>query len=395
MKTDGARILAVDDDPSIRRLLRSVLTPEFEFRGVASGEAALECLAAWQPDLVLLDIVMPGIDGYETCRRIKAGSRALPPQIVIVSGKSAAAEQILAFNVGADDYISKPIDPPELLARVKLHVRLRRSQVQTAELQQEIEENHLALRRAAEDRMEQVLALQDLAVFTLAKVAESRDQETGNHMTRLREYAQRLASELAARPPYARQIDDLFLSDLYHASPLHDIGKVGISDAILLKPGRLTADEFEAMKLHTVIGANILNEALTQARSGGFLRMAAVIAQFHHERWDGTGYPAGLLGDRIPLPARIVAVADVFDALLSERPYKRAWTPEAARDEILRGRGQHFDPGIVDAFLDCYDDLLRIREQHSDRTDLVVGAMGFVGGSPSCANLPSAATTPS
>ncbi|MCH7752160.1 MAG: HD domain-containing protein, partial [Planctomycetes bacterium] len=189
--------------------------------------------------------------------------------------------------------------PVELRSRVELHFRLRESQTATATLQQEVQSHHVALKHAAVERTKQMLAIQDVAVFTLAKVAESRDNETGTHLLRMREYSQRLAQELASDSPYAHEIDAAFLGDLYRSSPLHDIGKVGIPDAILLKPGRLTAKEFEVMKRHTVIGSNILNEAVMQLTEGGFLTMGASIAQFHHERWDGQGYPAGLVADEI------------------------------------------------------------------------------------------------
>lgn len=373
-----SRVLVVDDDPAIRQLLRASLEPRYEIAEAVDGAQAIELLGRWRPDLVLLDIMMEGINGYEVCREIKARQHEVPPQVIVVSAKSKRAEQVLAFDVGADDYLEKPFDVATLLARVEIHFRLRRSQFETRQLEEQVNAHHRELREVARDRSEQVSALQDLAVFTLAKVAESRDQETGNHMTRLREYTQRLAHDLAKYGPYVDQIDEQFLADLYHSSPLHDIGKVGISDAILLKPGPLTADEFESMKMHTVIGANILNEAVGQTRSGGFLRMASVIAQFHHERWDGKGYPGGLAGTQIPLPARIVSVADVFDALTSERPYKKAWTNEDARAEILAGAGTQFDPSLVAAFERCYDGFLEVREQHSDFRTLVVGAMGFV-----------------
>ena len=209
------------------------------------------------------------------------------------------------------------------------------------------------------------------------KVAETRDNETGAHVLRMREYSQRLAQELASDSPYAHEIDAAFLDDLYRSSPLHDIGKVGIPDAILLKPGRLTAKEFEVMKRHTVIGSNILNEAVMQLTEGGFLTMGASIAQFHHERWDGQGYPAGLVADEIPLAARIVSVADVFDALTSKRPYKEAWSPARARQSIDEGAGTQFDSVIVAAFQRCFSDFLRIQNEHADGSPISVGAMAF------------------
>ncbi len=370
-------VLLVDDDPSVRRLFRALLSRTCTVREAASGEQAVEIATLWSPDLVLLDIMMPGIDGYETCRRLKASSAPQPPQIIMVSGKSATAEQARAFEVGADDYLIKPVDPAELRSRVELHFRLRESHTATTTLQQDLHSHHVASKHAAVERTKQMLAIQDVAVFTLAKVAESRDNETGTHLLRMREYSQQLAQELASDSPYADEIDAAFLGDLYRSSPLHDIGKVGIPDAILLKPGRLTAKEFEVMKRHTVIGSNILNEAVMQLTEGGFLTMGASIAQFHHERWDGQGYPAGLVADEIPLSARIVSVADVFDALTSKRPYKEVWSPARARQTIDEGAGTQFDSVIVAAFQRCFGDFLRIQNEHADCTPVFVGAMAF------------------
>ncbi len=296
-------VLIVDNDPAIRRLFQSLFAQNYCIREAATGEDAIEAAAAWPPDLVLLDIMLPGIDGYETCRRLKGLPAAKAAQVIMVSARSTQTELADAFAAGADDYLVKPINPAEILSRVDLHFRLRDSQAATEALQQQVDRHHAALKRATAERTEEILAVQDVAVFTLAKVAESRDNETGQHVLRLREYAQRLAHELAFDSPYAGQIDNGFLADLFRSSPLHDIGKVGVPDAILLKPGRLTTEEFEIMKRHTTIGGNILNEAVLQAKGGGFLTMAATIARFHHERWDGTGYPAGLVADEIPLPA--------------------------------------------------------------------------------------------
>jgi putative two-component system response regulator len=378
---NNPKVLVVDDDPAIRRLLRAILASEYDVQEAASGEEALNVAASSPPDLVLLDIVMPGMDGYKTCRRLKAAS-GRPPQVIMVSANSTTEEQLQAFKFGADDYLVKPVDPCELRSRVQLHLRLRESDRNTARLRQEIDDNHSALRCAAVERTQRIVDLQDLAVITLAKVAELRDNETGAHLFRLREYAQILAEELAHDSPYAAQIDEAFLSDLYRSSPLHDIGKVGISDEILLKPGRLTPDEFETMKRHTVAGANILSEAVVQLQGGGFLAMAAAIARFHHERWDGKGYLAGLVGEEIPLPARIVAVADVYDALTSVRPYKEAWSPERAAQTIKEGSGTQFDPVVVAAFRRRFDDFLRAQKLYADRAPTVTDAIAALEAAP-------------
>jgi putative two-component system response regulator len=367
--------LIVDDDAAIRRLLQGLLRSEYRLAEAASGEQAMEILPAFCPDLVLLDIMMPGIDGYETCRRIKASQTSV--QIVMISAISSPEQQFRAFEVGADDYLVKPFDPQDVRARVGLHFRLREATAAVSSVRAEIESHNSNFQRLTEQHAEEVIAIQDAAVFTLAKVAESRDQETGGHLVRMRAYAQVLAEELAQDGPYADQISGQFLQDLYRSSPLHDIGKVGIRDEILLKPGRLTPEEFETMQQHTVIGANILDQAVARLRGGGFLAMAAVIARFHHERFDGTGYPAGLVGEEIPLPARIVAVADVYDALTSVRPYKPAYPTNEAKSIIRRDSGRHFDPVIVEAFHRRFDDFLRAQEEAVDDFPISYGAMAF------------------
>lgn len=368
------RVLIVDDDPSVRRIFRVLLSGLYTIREAGSGEEAIAGIYCWMPDLILLDIGMPEMDGYEACLRIKEAETALPPLVIMVSAKSATDELVKAFEVGADDYLIKPVCPEELQSRVDLHFRLRESQVQTLQLQKEVEQHHRELRQISEDRMKQVVAVQDVAVFTLAKLAESRDCETGEHLLRLRAYAQCLARQLRENSVYSNLMDSTFLDDLYRSSPLHDIGKVGIPDSILLKPGTFTADEFETMKRHTVIGGNILHEAVMQLKGGSFLAMAAQIAQFHHERWDGSGYMAGLVGEEIPLPARIVSVVDVFDALTTKRPYKPAWPIEKAKRMIDEGTGKQFDPVIVQAFDCCFDEISQIRQRHCDKTPVAIGA---------------------
>ncbi len=382
-QTDSTRrtVLIVDDDPAIRRLFRTILAHDYSIGEASRGDEALARAAELRPDVVLLDIQLPDLDGDQICSQLKRTIQ-FPPQIIMVSAQAAEEEQLKAFNRGADDYLVKPVDPCDLRSRVQLHLRLRESKHSTAHLQQQVDDYHSALGRSAAERARQVVAVQDVAVFTLAKVAESRDNETGAHLLRLREYAQLLADELATNGPYAVQIDAAFRSDLYRSSPLHDIGKVSIPDGILLKPGPLTDEEFELMKRHTINGANILTEAVMQLDGGGFLAMAAAIARFHHERWDGSGYPAGLVGAEIPLPARIVAVADVYDALTSVRLYKPAWPPERARRAIEKGAGTQFDPYIVEAFQRRFDEFVLVAARFADSVLTATGAMAFIEAFP-------------
>jgi putative two-component system response regulator len=369
------RILIVDDDPSFRRLVMITLQDGYVMEEAGNGNEALRRIAATAPGLVLLDIVMPGIDGHETCRRIKACWPKI--RVVMVSARSSAGEQLRAFEAGADDYVAKPFDPQDFCARIRLHFQLQEAMAGAELIRHEIESRNLLLRQEARRHTQDMIALQDIAVFTLAKVAESRDQETAGHLSRMRAYSQILAEELSHGEPYEAQIDSRFLEDLYRSSPLHDIGKVAIPDSILLKRGPLTADEFAVMQQHAVIGADILDEAVTRCPGGGFLEMAASIARYHHERFDGKGYSQGLSGRQIPLAARIVAVADVYDALTSVRPYKGAITAEEAKTIVRRESGRHFDPVVVAAFLRRFDDLVLAREEANQDFALVYDASSF------------------
>lgn len=354
--TSRRRILIVDDDASIRQLLARLTESFADALVVETGEEALEVAPLWQPDIVLLDIRMPGINGYETCRGLK---RILEPngvQVIMISGCSSRSELADAFKAGADDYLVKPLNAIELRSRIDLHIRLVDARDTLSAAEFKVNQNHAELRAELARRDEQIAELQNIAVYTLAKIADSRDNQTGEHLLRLREYAQCLAEYLSGDSVYSDQIDDLFLADLHRSTPLHDIGKVGIPDSILLKPGPLDESEYNVMKRHTTIGGNLIKETIERFEDCHFLEMAADIAMYHHERWDGKGYPEGLKGDEIPLAARIVSIADVFDALTNSRPYKDAWTFEQAYNEIVDGRGTQFEPALVDAFIELRED---------------------------------------
>jgi putative two-component system response regulator len=292
----------------------------------------------------------------------------------MVSAKSSREEQVRAYAAGADDYMVKPFDPHELCSRVRLHFRLRGALNAIAITGRDANFRMDAASRPEDASRRFMSHMQDITVMALTKVAEFRDTETGDHLVRMRSYTQIVAEQLSRNGSYAEQIDERFLEDIHRASPLHDIGKVGISDAILLKPARLTPDEFETMKQHTVIGANILDHVAFGAPDISFLGMAVSVARFHHERFDGSGYPVGLRGREIPLPARIVALADAYDAITSSRPYKTAQPAAVARDLIRQDSGSHFDPVVVEAFLRRFDTLVRVQKQTRDQAPFVIGA---------------------
>jgi len=353
------RILIVGDRPENVDILRRLLRKDYEIHAAATCEETRLKITAYQPQLVLIDIAAPSMDGCVACRRIKSSPIGQLVQVILVSDKGSAAERVRGYEAMADDYLVKPFTHDELLSKVRVHVRLANTQVQLMIANERLELHAMNLERLVSDRTGQLMATQDMAVFAMAELADSRDPETGEHLQRIRYYAQAVAEELGNHGPYQHLIDEPFLKDLYRSSPLHDIGKVAVPDNILRKPGRLTPDEFEVMKKHVVVGALTLERACDFVGQGTFMDMAANIARYHHERFDGTGYCAGLRGEEIPLAARIVALVDVYDALTSRRVYKPAYEPEFAKELILREVGKQFDPVVVDAFLRRFEDFQR------------------------------------
>ena len=316
------RILIVDDDPMALEMLRHALTRAgHSVETATNGREALDVLQRGGCRLVISDWEMPEMSGVELCRAIRAGDSAGYVYIVLLSARVSAADTVEGLSAGADDFMTKPFNPAELKVRVSIGERILS------------------------------LETRDLTIFAMAKLAESRDPETGAHLERVCCYCRVLAQHLACLPKFQHEVDGAYARLIYLTSPLHDIGKVAIPDCVLLKPGRLSDREFEIMKEHTTLGARTLEAALREHPEARFLQMARDIAASHHERWDGTGYPRGLSGADIPLCGRIVALADVYDALTTKRVYKGAFTHDVARSIILEGRGAHFDPDIVDAFV--------------------------------------------
>ena len=360
-------ILIVDDDELNLAILEEALADHYTLIQARDGVRAVEVYEAERPALVLMDIMMPRMDGYEATRRIRLLEGGSDVSIVLVSAKASTGERVKGYEAGADDYIVKPFDDEELLAKVSVHMRLREALSDLADARARLADDNILLSETVTAQSLELVDSRDLVVFALANLADSRDPETGAHLERIREYCRILAEHMAKHGPYTADIDVAFIDQIYQASPLHDIGKVGIPDAILLKPGRLSEREFELMKQHSLIGARALQEVAGHGGRGGFLAMATDIARDHHERWDGSGYPHGLSGDAIPLAARIAAVADVFDALTSVRVYKAAFTMEVARTMIENDAGTHFDPAVVRAFTACFDRFVATYERIGDQ----------------------------
>ncbi|HEX3126590.1 MAG TPA: HD domain-containing phosphohydrolase [Thermoanaerobaculia bacterium] len=352
------RIVIVDDEPGVRRLLRAHLSclPYEALEARDAAEAMAFLAEAPRPALVLSDIEMPGLSGVELLKRIKGLDSNI--QVVMVTGQQDLETVRQCLREGAYDYLVKPFDPDDLLNTVE-------RALERARLIRQNEEYQLNLERMVLEQTVEIRQTRDIALITLARLAESRDHATGQHLERMAAYSRRLAEQLADGI-YSRSIGTGFVEHLYKSSPLHDIGKVGIPDSILLKPGPLTAEEREIMRRHPEIGGETLRSVVEQFRGNTFLTMGMEIAYSHHERWDGQGYPFGLAGDEIPLAARIVAVADAYDAITSRRPYKGAFGHEEAIRRITADRGHHFDPILVDGFLACHQDFDGIRQRLTD-----------------------------
>ena len=320
-------ILAVDDEASNLQLLRQILQDHYRLLFAKDGARALDLARQERPDLILLDVMMPGMSGYEVCAALKAKPETAAIPVIFVTALTDTADELEGFEAGAVDYITKPVSPPIVRARVRTHLSLV--------------------------RMEELRATRLEIVQRLGLAAEYKDNETGLHVIRMSHFSRILG--------IAAGLSEVEADDLLHAAPMHDVGKIGIPDRILQKPGPLEPEEWKVMQSHVTIGAEIIGE-----HEGGMLELARQIALTHHEKYDGSGYPRGLRGEEIPLAGRIVAIADVFDALTSKRPYKRAWTEEEALTFLREQKGRHFDPALVDLFIEQMDAVRLVQQRWAE-----------------------------
>ena len=354
-------ILIVDDVPENLSVLGELLQPTYRVRAANSGARALQIAnSPPPPDLILLDVMMPGMDGYQVLRELRDNATTRDIPVIFVTAMDGTDDEEKGLDLGAVDYITKPIRPAIVLARVRAQLELKRAHDilsdHNAYLEQEV------ARRMAENQL-----IQEVSIHALAHLAETRDPETGNHLRRTQEYVRTLARGLKHHPRFSHYLDERTIGQLAQSAPLHDIGKVGIPDHILLKPGKLTPDEWAIMKTHAEIGAEAIAQAIADsARPVEFLQIAQEIARGHHEKWDGSGYPRGLAGDGIPISARLMALADVFDALICARVYKPPMPYEEAYSIIVSGSGTHFDPDVVDAFIREFDTFKRIADNYAE-----------------------------
>ena len=327
-KDHRPKLLLVDDEPTNLQILRQILQDHYRLLFARDGEKALQLAAEEQPQLILLDVMMPGLSGYETCRQLKANTRTAGIPVIFVTALTDASDEEQGFAEGAVDYITKPVSPSIVKARVKTHLSL------------------VSMDELRKTRLQ--------IIQCLGRASEYRDNETGLHVIRMSHYSRILALAAGFSPEDAE--------DIFHAAPMHDVGKIGTPDAVLLKPGRLEPDERVIMERHVEMGAEILGE-----HDSSLLQLARKIALFHHEKFDGSGYPHKLIGDAIPIEARIIAIADVFDALTSERPYKKEWPVEDAVELLRRESGKHFDPALVELFIAQLPAVLAIKVQYAER----------------------------
>ena len=373
----AAHILIVDDQPDNLLLLEDLLGEHYSVHAACDGEAALTRLQDCNnlPDLMLLDVVMPGMDGFEVCRRVKSSPVLRDIPVLLLTSLESAADEEYGLSLGADDFIHKPYSPPVVLARVNNHMKLayasRMLRSRNEDLERLVAERTREILRQSEQLIrskQDVIASQGATITALCSLTAVRDHETGGHIRRTQHYVRVLAERLRDHPRFRHELDDESIDMMFKSAPLHDVGKVAIPDSILLKDGKLTPAEWEIMRRHPTYGRDAIAQAEAELGDQGssFLRYAREIAHCHHEKWDGSGYPQGLAGDAIPVSARLMATADVYDALMSRRVYKEAYSHEQAMGMIIAERGRHFDPDIVDALQGlaetCRDIALRYRD---------------------------------
>ena len=359
--SDPATILVVDDTADNLDLMAGLLQDRYRVKVAINGEKALQIARSGSPpDLILLDIMMPGLSGYQVCEQLKQDPATRDIPIIFLTAMAATEDETRGLELGAVDFITKPVNPPIVLARVATQLQLKVA----ADV---LRDQKSWLEAEVQRRTHDLIAIQDVTIQMMAGLAETRDSETGNHIRRTQHYVKALAQQLRSHPRYGSQLDDRTIDLLFRSAPLHDIGKVGIPDRILLKPGRFTPEEFAIMQTHTTLGRDAIATAERQLGvEVDFLRLAKEIAYSHQEKWDGSGYPQGLAGEAIPLSARLMALADVYDALISRRIYKEAMSQADAVAIIEEGRGRHFDPDVVEAFRAVAGEFRAIAERFGD-----------------------------
>jgi putative two-component system response regulator len=351
---DKANILVVDDEEPNRRLMRALLEPlGYSVAAAADGQEALEAVRANPPDIVLMDALMPRMGGLEATRQLKASEETRIIPVIMITGLRDLDDKVSAFQAGADDFLTKPFERVELQARIASLLKVKAYNEQKRRYEKELEAEVERRTRQLKETHARLRTSSLEMVYRLSRAAEFRDEDTGVHLKRMSQYSAALARHLG--------LSERTVDAIVYAAPMHDVGKIGIPDSILLKPARLDRREMEIMRLHTTIGVQILHGS-----TEGFLKLGEVIALTHHERWNGRGYPRGLSRTQVPLVGYITSIADVFDALISKRPYKEAYSIERSLAIIRAGRETRFHPDVADAFFEILDQILAIRDKHVD-----------------------------
>jgi len=352
------KIILVDDNETNLTMGKNMLRTFYEVYPVNSGEKMFALLEKVTPNLIMLDIEMPDMDGYEAMRALKANKRFEGIPVIFVTARVDEGSELEGLSLGAIDYVYKPFSAPLLLKRIENHLLLAAQRNELASYRDNLEE-------IVAKKTSQVIELQNAVLDIVAEIVEYRDDVTGGHVSRTQKYLELLINKVVEKNLYPESVERWDMEFIVPSAQLHDVGKIAILDSILKKPDKLTVEEFEEMKQHTVVGVDMIEGIESTAAEHSFLRHARIIAGTHHEKWDGSGYPLGLRGEGIPLEGRLMAIADVYDALISSRPYKQPFTPAEARRIIVEGKGKHFDPELVDVFLEVADDFAQIaRDNH-------------------------------
>ena len=359
---DKSKILVVDDTAENLDIVVESLHGEYTVFAAIDGSTALELVDRVKPDLILLDIMMPVMDGFEVLKILKDDKLTSEIPVIFLTAMDQLQNKTKGFQAGVVDYIVKPFEIEEVKVRVKTHIDLKKSK-------EFIKNQNLILEREIKERTKDLLITREVTIDCMASLAESRDPETGSHIIRTKNFVKMLATKAMELPKFKPLLNEEIIENLFQTAPLHDIGKVGIPDHILLKPGKLTAEEFEIMKEHANYGRKALLSSTKKLGSNSFLNSALEISYTHHEKWDGSGYPQGLKGDEIPLSGRLMAIADVYDALTCKRVYKKAFTHEKSVEIITEGKGKHFDPDLFECFLEIQDDFHEIAVQFAENDD--------------------------
>ncbi len=358
--SEKSYIVAADDQLDNQLILEELLSPFYHIKTLSNGQELIDYISTDNPvDLILLDIIMPVMDGFTACQKIKSMDNFSDTPIIFLTSLESYADEQHGLTLGAEDFIHKPFTEPVLLARINNHLRI-------SEMSKQLRMRNDELEAKISERNKALLAAQDTAIAAFCSLAEKRDNETGNHILRTQSYVKVLAEGMSKLPQYHNELTEENINAMYRSSPLHDIGKVGVPDAILNKPGKLTPEEWEIMKQHSQIGAEVISQSDQELGDNIYLKYGRQIAHYHHEKWDGSGYPSGLIGESIPLSARLMAVADVYDALISKRCYKEPFSHDKAVSIISEGKGNHFDPTVVEIFLTMTDKFQEIANKFAD-----------------------------